>query len=136
MNWRIVLIFPVLVGVTILLINLQIPLRLAFVMSRSQMNQFAQQVLQSNAPATTSPRQVGVFQAQAIKKVADGMQFQTSETCFITGCLDQFGFAYFPGGKLPNSDVLQTAFRDTTSKINHTRIGGNWFWWLKRGKDV
>jgi hypothetical protein len=133
MNWMMIVLPPLLASVTILLINLQMPLRVAFAVSRPSMNQLAQQVLQSN-PSRFSDRRVGIFKAQEIKQVEDGIQFKASDMCFITGCTNSFGFAYFSGGQLPAS-VLQKRSLSTPAETKYTRINGKWFWWMKESED-
>jgi hypothetical protein len=104
---------PVLLGMTLLSIQFDLPSKLAFRLARSQMQRIA--VAQLIAPdGSASVHSVGVYGACEFS--------HSGNTVTITvpgGFMDKYGFAYCPAGK-PNA-----------YGVMHP-LGGPWYdWWMK-----
>ncbi|HVP11387.1 MAG TPA: hypothetical protein VMV94_09410 [Phycisphaerae bacterium] len=111
-TWRRWLSGPVLLLVLWVLLDLQVPLRLTFLLSQEAMDKLAGEVMQTPVGTKTlSSRRVGLYTAIRIERIEGGMKFLTREG----------GFAYSPDGPPP------PGYPDT-----YMHFSGPWYVWVDR----
>jgi hypothetical protein len=105
---------PILLGVVVLLLAFQIPLYAAFWVSRSAMDSLAQEVV-SGANSSPTPKWVGLFYADDIKKTNTGMRFRVPGASLI----DLHGFTW-SNTQLPQSDANGNGY---------LKLDDHWYTW-------
>lgn len=85
----------VVVALTALACWVQAPLQLRFALSLPAMNAVAHEMSTADSPEFLADRWIGLFDAESIERIDDGMRFLVKDT----GFLDPVGFAYSPNGE-------------------------------------
>lgn len=126
-GWRNWLVAPVAALLVASLIQLDVPMRIAFLISRPAMTRLAQRTLKLS-PRVKPPNdvRVGRYRATNIRRVHGGVRFNVADNGFIDA--DYFGFAYFPEWKPPPTsqyDPENTGYRHQGTSYRH--LNGNWY---------
>ena len=117
-GWRNWLVAPVIALLVTGLMRYDVPMRVAFSLSRPAMTRLVQSTL--SLPSVNPPNdvRVGRYRATDIRRVHGGVQFNVANNGFMDG--EYFGFAYFPGKK-PESEG------DTRWGTLYSHLSGNWY---------
>jgi len=130
-GWKNWLVAPILLALSLILYQVDVPIRIAFLMSRPAMEQLARQA-QAAPKLKLPPRRTGAYYAEDIEILGGGIRFVAVKSSFIfTESL--FGFAYFPGGMPPASSPRK--FADWNSGAEYKSLGNNWFYWKEFGSN-
>ncbi|MFI6927488.1 hypothetical protein ACIBIZ_46680 [Nonomuraea spiralis] len=93
------------------------PFGVRFALSEAELEEFARTVAAERGPARYDDRWVGLYPLTAIGRMEGGARFLVSDT----GLLDQYGFAWSPGGRPPEE-----------SHTAYTHLEGPWYIWESR----
>ncbi|HVF11091.1 MAG TPA: hypothetical protein VNA16_09830 [Abditibacteriaceae bacterium] len=131
-GWKNWLVAPALLALSLVLHKTKVPVRIGFWISKPAMERLVRQALVAPKNGLPPPRRVGVYHADNIEKLGQGVRFVVVKDGFLF-TESNFGFAYFPGGKPPTS--IPPNFHDWSTGPQHKPLGGNWFSWTETGSN-
>lgn len=121
-GWRSWLVAPVAALLVTFLTRHDVPMRVAFFVSRPAMTRLVQRTLNlpPKAKMPTDVR-VGRYRATGIERLHGGVRFKVANNGFMDG--DYFGFAYFPKRNPPAPTSAVHPYPNTA----YTPLNGNWY---------
>lgn len=101
-----------------------VPLRAAFIVSRSDLEDASRTALRPPRIPIFVPQRFGLYKAKEIEVDKQNVRFRVTDNSFMSGTWA--GFAKCPSGCAGNLSPISS---ENSGKPSYTHIAGDWYWW-------